>query len=146
MNAVSISGNLGRDAVIKSTSNGTNVTRFSLACNRKGTDGKEYTDWVSVVVWGDLATEAGNLKKGDRVMVFGRMGSRSYTAQDGSKRSITELVASEVYISLRGKSESPRQANQAGFGGNNGGGRGNFGQFGPARSEDSQYEQEPLPF
>ena len=45
MNAVSISGNLGRDAVIKSTSNGTNVTRFSVACNRKGTDGKEYTDW-----------------------------------------------------------------------------------------------------
>lgn len=52
-------GNLGRDPEIKMTPGGHVYARFSLAVSRKF-DGKEYTDWVPVIAWGDMAEVAGN--------------------------------------------------------------------------------------
>lgn len=88
MNQVICRGRLGRDPQIRTTSKGTAVASFSVACDRMYND-KKLTDWINVVAWGKLAEAMGNLvRKGDEVLVQGRMGTRKYTAKDGSDRYI----------------------------------------------------------
>ena len=55
-----------------------------------------------MVVWRDQAEHAAqSLTKGSRVVVVGRLQQRSWTAEDGSARSIVEVVAEELGPSLR---------------------------------------------
>ena len=56
----------------------------------------------AVVVWRDQAEHvAESLSKGSRVVVVGRLQQRSWTAEDGSARSVVEVVAEELGPSLR---------------------------------------------
>lgn len=140
MNSVQILGNLGRDPVIRATKTGRSVASFSVAVSRTYTtpqgEQRELTDWINVVAWGPLAEAVGNqLKKGTRVFVEGRISSRSYDAQDGTKRYVTEVVANTIAIPIgtpRSSSYGPQQGGSfgGGFGGNNGGFGGNNGGFG----------------
>ena len=140
MNSVQILGNLGRDPVIRATKTGRSVASFSVAVSRTYTtpqgEQRELTDWINVVAWGLLAEAVGNqLKKGTRVFVEGRISSRSYDAQDGTKRYVTEVVANTIAIPIgtpRSSSYGPQQGGSfgGGFGGNNGGFGGNNGDFG----------------
>lgn len=140
MNSVQILGNLGRDPVIRATKTGRSVASFSLAVSRNYTtpqgEQRELTDWINVVAWGPLAEAVGNqLKKGSRVFVEGRISSRSYDAQDGTKRYVTEVVANTIAVPIgtpRSSSYGPQQGGSfgGGFGGNNGGFGGNNGDFG----------------
>ncbi|MEE0292624.1 MAG: single-stranded DNA-binding protein [Dialister sp.] len=140
MNSVQILGNLGRDPVIRATKTGRSVASFSLAVSRNYTtpqgEQRELTDWINVVAWGPLAEAVGNqLKKGSRVFVEGRISSRSYDAQDGTKRYVTEVVANTIAVPIgtpRSSSYGPQQGGSfgGGFGGNNGGFGGNNGGFG----------------
>lgn len=135
MNSVQILGNLGRDPVIRATKTGRSVASFSVAVSRTYTtpqgEQRELTDWINVVAWGPLAEAVGNqLKKGTRVFVEGRISSRSYDAQDGTKRYVTEVVANTIAIPIgtpRNSSYGPQQGGSfgGGFGGNNGGFGGN---------------------
>ncbi len=100
-------GNLGRDPEMRYTPNGTAVTTFSMATNRKytGADGqpRDETCWFRVTVWGKQA-EACNqyLSKGSRVLVEGTLqagddGSpRIWTGQDGKPRASFEVRADTV--------------------------------------------------
>ena len=124
MNTVQIMGNLARDPVIRATEAGRSVASFTVAVNRNYTapqgEQKELTDWVNVTAWGPLAEAVGNqLKKGDRIFVEGRYSTRSYEAQDGSKRYITEVIANMVALPIN---MTPRAE------------RGNFDQFGKVES------------
>lgn len=140
MNSVQILGNLGRDPIIRATKTGRSVASFSLAVSRNYTtpqgEQRELTDWINVVAWGPLAEAIGNqLKKGSRVFVEGRISSRSYDAQDGTKRYVTEVVANIIAVPIgtpRSSSYGPQQGGSfgGGFGGNNGGFGGNNGGFG----------------
>lgn len=140
MNSVQILGNLGRDPIIRATKTGRSVASFSLAVSRNYTtpqgEQRELTDWINVVAWGPLAEAVGNqLKKGSRVFVEGRISSRSYDAQDGTKRYVTEVVANIIAVPIgtpRSSSYGPQQGGSfgGGFGGNNGGFGGNNGGFG----------------
>ena len=140
MNSVQILGNLGRDPVIRATKTGRSVASFSVAVSRTYTtpqgEQRELTDWINVVAWGPLAEAVGNqLKKGSRVFVEGRISSRSYDAQDGTKRYVTEVVANTIAVPIgtpRSSSYGPQQGGSfgGGFGGNNGGFGGNNGGFG----------------
>ncbi|WP_291056008.1 single-stranded DNA-binding protein [Dialister sp. UBA1703] len=140
MNSVQILGNLGRDPIIRATKTGRSVASFSLAVSRNYTtpqgEQRELTDWINVVAWGPLAEAVGNqLKKGSRVFVEGRISSRSYDAQDGTKRYVTEVVANTIAVPIgtpRSSSYGPQQGGSfgGGFGGNNGGFGGNNGDFG----------------
>ncbi|WP_301872616.1 single-stranded DNA-binding protein [uncultured Dialister sp.] len=135
MNSVQILGNLGRDPIIRATKTGRSVASFSLAVSRNYTtpqgEQRELTDWINVVAWGPLAEAVGNqLKKGSRVFVEGRISSRSYDAQDGTKRYVTEVVANTIAVPIgtpRSSSYGPQQGGSfgGGFGGNNGGFGGN---------------------
>ena len=98
MNKVFLIGNLTRDPEMRSTSTGIPVCNFSIAVNRrKRADGQQETDFFNIVAWRQLAELCSRyLVKGRKVAVFGSIQTRSYEAQDGSKRTAFDIVADEV--------------------------------------------------
>ena len=98
MNKVYLIGNLTRDPEMRSTSTGIPVCNFSIAVNRrKRADGQQETDFFNIVAWRQLAELCSRyLVKGRKVAVFGSIQTRSYEAQDGSKRTAFDIVADEV--------------------------------------------------
>lgn len=102
-NRVQLIGNLGATPEVKNLENGNKVARFSVATsenylNKKG-EKITATQWHNVVAWGNLAGIAEKLlQKGNEVVIDGKLSSRSYTAKDGAKKYITEVVASELFL------------------------------------------------
>ena len=98
MNKVYLIGNLTRDPEMRSTSTGIPVCNFSIAVNRrKRADGQQETDFFNIVAWRQLAELCSRyLAKGRKVAVSGSIQTRTYEAQDGSKRHAFEVVADEV--------------------------------------------------
>ena len=105
MNKVILIGNLTEDPEITTTNNGVSVCRFTLAISRRfaNAEGERETDFINIVVWRTLADNCHKfLKKGSKTAVVGNLQSRSYDANDGTKRYITEVVAEEVeFISTK---------------------------------------------
>ena len=96
-----IIGNLGRDPEMRYTPEGTPVTSFTVAVNRKWTsaDGSqgEKTWWFKVTCWRRLAETTNQyLKKGRQVMVIGEVDASAWTGQDGEARASLELTARDV--------------------------------------------------
>lgn len=100
MNKVYLIGNLTRDPEMRSTSAGIPVCNFSIAVNRRfknAQTGQQETDFFNIVAWRQLAELCGRyLAKGRKVAVSGSIQTRSYEAQDGSKRTAFDIVADEV--------------------------------------------------
>lgn len=98
MNKAYLIGNLTRDPETRTTQSGASVCNFSIAVNRRmKSDGQQETDFFNIVAWrslGDLCAKY--LSKGKKCAVFGRIETRTYEAQDGSKRTAFEIVADEV--------------------------------------------------
>jgi single-strand DNA-binding protein len=106
LNKALIIGNLTRDPEAKALPSGIQVTSFSVATNRVWSDKngakQESTDFHNVVVFGKQAENVGKyLKKGSSVLVEGRMQTRSWDAQDGSKKYRTEIIADRVQFGPR---------------------------------------------
>jgi single-strand DNA-binding protein len=104
-----IVGNLGGDPEMRYMPNGTAVTNFSVATNRRWTDRasgepRDETVWFRVSVWGQQAETANQyLNKGRQVLVEGRLkpdpqsgGPRVWTGQDGTVRASFEITANTV--------------------------------------------------
>ena len=105
MNTVQILGNLARDPEVRYTKTGKAVATFTIAATNTYVDTntnetKEQTAFVNCVAWGKLGESAGNLRKGRRCFVEGRLSTRSYETQEGQKRYITEVIANFVGTSL----------------------------------------------
>ena len=105
MNTVQILGNLTKDPEVRFTKTGRAVATFTVAATNTYIDSatnetKEQTAFINVVAWGKLGESAGNLRKGNRCFVEGRLQTRSYETQDGQKRYVTEVVANFVGQSL----------------------------------------------
>ena len=102
LNKALLYGNLTRDPEMKSLPSGAKVTQFSLATNRvyKDQNGnrQEQTEFHNIVVFGRQAeTSAQYLKKGQGVMIEGRIQTRSWDDQaTGAKKYRTEIVAESV--------------------------------------------------
>lgn len=99
MNVVVLMGRLTRDPELRHTSTGKAVATFNLAIRRPFSNihGKRQTDFINVVAWSKLAENVAKyMTKGRQVAVEGRLQTRSYAANDGSRRWITEVVASHV--------------------------------------------------
>ena len=97
LNKAQVIGNVTQDIELKQTPNGQNVTSFSIATNRNWTDAsgtrQEQTEFHNVVLWGKLAEIAGEyVTKGQKLYLEGRLQTRNWEAQDGSKRYRTEIV------------------------------------------------------
>lgn len=104
MNTVQILGNLARDPEVRYTKSGKAVATFTVAASNTYIDSnnetKEQTAFVNCVAWGKLGESIGNLRKGNRAFVEGRLQTRSYETADGQKRYVTEVVANFVGTSL----------------------------------------------
>ena len=104
MNTVQILGNLARDPEVRYTQSGKAVATFTVAASNTYIDSnnetKEQTAFVNCVAWGKLGESIGNLRKGNRAFVEGRLQTRSYETADGQKRYVTEVVANFVGTSL----------------------------------------------
>lgn len=105
MNTVQILGNLARDPELRFTKTGRAVATFTVAATNTYIDSatnetKEQTAFINCVAWAKLGESVGNLKKGNRVFVEGRIQTRSYDTQDGQKRYVTEVVAGFIGTSL----------------------------------------------
>ena len=111
MNKVYLIGNLTRDPEMSETPSGVPFCRLGLAVNRPyaGSDGERATDFFSITVWRTHAENCGRyLKKGSKVAVVGSLQNRSYEDKDGNKRTVTDIVASEVeFLSVRNQGEGP---------------------------------------
>ncbi len=105
MNKVILVGNLTKDPELATTNSGVSVCRFVLAVGRRyqNAEGERETDFINIVVWRGQAENCHKyLKKGSKCGVVGTLQTRSYDAQDGSKRYITEVIADEVeFLSTR---------------------------------------------
>lgn len=144
MNNVQLMGNLARDPEIRFTKNGTCVASFTVAAttesvNRETGEAKEYTAFVNCIAWNKLGEQVGNLYKGARVLVQGRLQTRSYE-KDGSKRYVTEVVASFVGQSLLGLQYSDSFDESSNFD--------SFADSGVTQQSNQgrQYQQDDIPF
>ncbi|HVS80014.1 MAG TPA: single-stranded DNA-binding protein [Candidatus Paceibacterota bacterium] len=115
LNKAILIGNLTRDPELKSLPSGIQVASFSIATNRVWRDKngakQESADYHNIVVFGRQAeTVSRYLKKGSSVLVEGRMQTRSWDAQDGSKKYRTEIIAERVQF-------GPRREGEGNYGG-----------------------------
>jgi single-strand DNA-binding protein len=100
-NKVILAGNLTRDPELRFTQNGTPVCGFGLAVNRVFSKNEE-VDFFNVSAWRDLGERVANYtKKGDPILVEGKLQYRTWEAQDGTKRSAVDVVADNVQFLSR---------------------------------------------
>ena len=107
-------GRLTRDPDVRYTQSGKAVVSFTLAIDRRRSgDGNQQADFVACVAWEKTAGTIGNYcGKGQQIAVEGRIQSRSYEAQDGSKRYVTEVVVQSMEF-------CGKKSDNAGHGANN---------------------------
>ena len=111
MNQVQLLGNLARDAELRFTQSGKAVATFTVAATNTYVDSttnetKEQTAFVNCVAWGKTGEAVGNCKKGERLLVNGRIQTRSYEDSNGQKKYVTEVVADFVGRKLDGEFDS----------------------------------------
>lgn len=113
MNKVILVGRLARDPELRTTGSGKSVATFSLAVDRRyKAEGQPTADFFNIVAWGKQAeTICQYLGKGRQIALTGRLQSRSYDAQDGSKRYVTEVVLEEFDF-IGSKNDSAPQNSQ----------------------------------
>jgi single-strand DNA-binding protein len=96
---VSFAGNLTEDPEVRYTEGGIARAMFRVAVSGRR---EQEASFLTVIVWRDQAEHAAqSLSKGSRVVVVGRLHQRSWTAEDGSARSVVEVMADELGPSLR---------------------------------------------
>jgi len=110
-NQVTLVGNLGNDIEVRTLASERTVAKVSLATNlyyktKAGEERKE-TQWHNLVAWGKLGQNMANiLKKGEQVMVQGKLTYRSYEDSAGTKHYITEIIVNDfMKLSKASKSE-----------------------------------------
>lgn len=103
LNKVMIIGRLTRDPELRTTANGRSVASISVATNRVWTDQsgqkQEQVEYHNCVLWSKLADIAGKyLTKGRQAYFEGRLQTRDWVAQDGTKKFRTEIVVENMKL------------------------------------------------
>ena len=121
MNKVILIGHLAADPESRTTQSGVAQCTLRLAVTRRFANqqtGKRESDFFNVVCWRQTAEFCSRyLSKGRRIAVEGSLQTRSYDAQDGSKRYVTEIIADNVEFcdSKQSGGQGGAQAAQEGF-------------------------------
>lgn len=103
-NKVQLVGNLGAAPEMREFPNGRKVARFSIATHDfyKNASGErvQQTHWFMVVAWNNVAEHAERMlqQKGVQVAIEGKLITRTWTDDNGAKRSITEVLANELLL------------------------------------------------
>lgn len=111
MNKAILIGNLTRDPESATTTSGIAKCTFTIAVQRRFTNaqGVREADFINIVAWRQTAELCERyLAKGRKVAIEGCIQTRSYDAQDGTKRYVTEIIADSVeFIGSNKASEDP---------------------------------------
>ena len=153
-NRVVLAGNLTRDPELRFTNSGIPVANFGLAVNRVRSKNEE-VDFFDVTAWRELGETVTNWKKkGDPILVEGRLQYRAYEANDGSKRNKVDIVADNVQFlgSGTGKSDENGSSGNGGSGagasrgsaGSRGGNEGGSGRRGSPEVDEETYDDIPF--
>lgn len=140
---ITIIGNLTSDPELRFTPSGAAVANFTVASTPRTFD-RQSNEWkdgetlfMRCSVWREAAENvAESLQRGSRVLVTGRLKSRSYDTKEGEKRTVIELEVDEVGPSLRYATAKVNRTQRSGGGfgqgggGGYGGGQGGGGGFG----------------
>lgn len=116
LNRAVIMGRLTADPEARRTNSGLSVTAFTVAVQRDiaGADGERGADFINVVAWRKTADFVSTyFRKGAMIAVDGRLETRSYETKDGTKRTVTELVADKVSF-CGGKADSDARGGYSG--------------------------------
>ncbi len=123
LNKAFIIGNLTRDPELKALPSGSKVCNIGIASNRfyKDKDGnkQEVTEYHSIVAFSKLGELAGQyLKKGQTILVEGRIQNRSWDGADGQKRYKTEIIAENIQFGAKvaGSTSQPGSPSSASSG------------------------------
>jgi len=123
INRATLLGRAGRDPDVRTLNNGGKAATFSLATTRKWTDREgrpaETTEWHRIVIYGPTATAVGTmLRKGDRVMVEGRIATRDYRDREDVARTVTEIVVAgrQGMVNVLSGRRAPEETPDAGDG------------------------------
>jgi len=107
LNKVQLIGHVGKDPEYTFTSGGTAVATFRLATSESWKDKngalQESTDWHTIVVWNSQYRNLADIvhkmvHKGSRIYVEGKLKYRTYESRDGSKRTVTEIIADSIIL------------------------------------------------
>ena len=130
MNTVTVVGNLTRDPELRIFENGT-VANLGIAINesykdKRSDEWKEITTFMNLAVWGEQEADnvVESLKKGDRVLVSGKLKVRQWETDSGEKRQASEISVQEIGPTLKwatttgtrnAKKDRSRDPSQANF-------------------------------
>lgn len=103
LNRATLIGNVTRDPELRTTPAGQNVASFSVATNQMWTDAQgqkqKRAEFHNIVAWGKLADICKQyLVKGKKIYLEGRLQTREWEAQDGSKKTRTEIIAESMIM------------------------------------------------
>lgn len=101
LNRIQLIGRLTRDPELRYLSNGHPMAQFTIAVDRdfKNAAGDRETDFINCVAWRKLAEQVGQYcARGRLVAVEGRLQTRAYETQDGSRRRVSEVVGDRVWF------------------------------------------------
>lgn len=141
LNQVTLVGNLGADPEIRTTPTGSQIgsLRVATVSSRKGQSGnwEDETEWHRVTIFGKTAEFFGNYaRKGNRVLVTGRIRTRKWQDKNGQDQYTTEIVANEAQILER----------REGGGSSNAQTQSSYGQGHSSQPEADQDFNDDLPF
>lgn len=131
---ITVIGNLTSDPELRFTPSGSAVANFTIASTPRTFD-RQSNEWkdgetlfLRASVWREAAENvAESLTKGMRVIVNGRLKSRSYETKEGEKRTVIELEVDEIGPSLRYANAKVNRTQRSGGGGAGNGAQGGFG-------------------
>jgi single-strand DNA-binding protein len=141
---ITVIGNITGDPELRFTPSGAAVANFTVASTPRQFD-RQSNEWkdgetlfMRCSVWRDAAENvAESLQRGTRVIVSGRLKSRSYETKEGEKRTVIEMEVDEVGPSLRYATAKVNRTQRGGSGGFSGGGQqGGSGFGGGGQQED----------
>ena len=115
MNRVILVGRITRDPELRTSPNNVSFTAFSIAVNRTAvsSNGEREADFINCVAWRSSAEFIHKyFKKGNKIGIVGNIQTRSYDAEDGTKRYVTEIVVEECEFVQSKKNEDNGQAEE----------------------------------
>lgn len=114
-NKAFLMGRLTRDCELKYTANNTAVANFTLAVNKKfKKEGEQQADFINIVAWDKHAEFCSKyFKKGMQVVVIGRIQTRTWEDDKGTKHYVTEIVSEEAYFADSKRSDNNSESSES---------------------------------
>ena len=113
MNKIIVTGRLTKDGEVRTTDADLKIYNSSIAVNRpfKNKDGNYDADFFNFVLFKPHDNLLKYLKKGQAVLLEGRLQSRNYEDKDGNKKYVTEIIVSRIELTgSSGKSDTTQPA------------------------------------